>query len=114
MVEGLRANLLIGNNIISPKGFIIDIKKRNILIGSCKVIVPINARQRSHFLTTRLLSSQEMVVSPCSEAMILLVPLTLFNDRDFLFHPATQANFTLFTRLVDHETSKVLVKNDSN
>ena len=114
LVEGLRASLLIGNNIMSPEGFIIDIKKRSILIGSCRVTVPIDAKQRDPFLTRRLLSSQETVVPPRSEAMVSLFPLPLPDNRDFLFHPTTQANLTLFTHLVDHEISKVLVRNNSS
>ena len=46
--------------------------------------------------------------------MISLVPLALPDDRDFLFHPATQTNLTLFTHFVDHETSKILVRNGSS
>ncbi len=114
LVEGLRANILIGNDIMSPESFVIDVKKKSVLIGSCGVTVPIDARQRGQFLTRRLLSSHETVVPPRSEAMILLVPLPLLDDQDFLLHPATQANLTLFAHLVDHETSRVLVRNDSS
>ena len=97
---------------MSPEGFIIDVKKRSVLIGSCGVTVPIDARQRGQFLTRRLLSSQETVVPPRSKAIVSFVPLPLPDNRDFLFHPNTQANLTLFTHLVDHKTSKVLVRND--
>ena len=89
LVKGLRANLLIGNDIISPEDFIIDVKKRSVLIGSCGVTVSIDSRQRGQFLIRRLLSSQEMVVPPRSEAMVSLVPLPLPDDRHFLFYPAT-------------------------
>lgn len=56
-VEDLRANLLISNNIMSPEGFIIDVKGKNTLIGSCGVIVPIEAKQKRQFLTKKLLIS---------------------------------------------------------
>lgn len=36
------------------------------------------------------------------------------DDHDFLFHPATQPSLTLFTHIVDHRTSKVLIRNASN
>ena len=114
LVEGLRANLLIGNDIMSPEGFIIDIKRRSVLIGSCGVTVPIDARQRGQFLIRRLLASQDTVIPPRSEAIVSLVPLPLLNDQDFLFHPSAQINLTLFTHLVDHQTSKVLVRNTSS
>lgn len=55
-----------------------------------------------------------MVVPPRSKAIVLLVPLLLPDNRDFLFHPATQANLTLFIYFIDHETSKVLVRNNFN
>lgn len=44
LVKGLRANLLIRNNIMSLKGFVIDIKKKSIFIESYKVTVPIDVR----------------------------------------------------------------------
>lgn len=45
-VEGLRANLLIINNIISPEGFVIDVKRKSVLIKSYWVTVPIDVRQK--------------------------------------------------------------------
>ena len=114
LVKGLKTNLLIGNNIMSPEGFLIDVKAKSALIGSCGVTIPIDVRQRGQFLTRKLLASRETVLPPHSEAMVSLVPLPLPDDRDFLFHPATQPNLTLFTHIVEHQTSKVLVRNASN
>ncbi len=114
LVEDLRENLLIGNDIISLESFVIDVKGKKALLGSCEVTISIDARQRRQFLARKLLTNQETVVPPNSEAMISLLPLHLLDDRDFLFHPATQPSLTLFTHIVDHRTSKVLVRNASN
>ena len=114
LVEGLRANLLIGNDIILPENFVIDIEKKTTLIGSCGVIVPISARQREQFLIRKLLTSESTVVPPRSEAMIPLVPVSVPDDRDFLFHPAAQPNLTLFTHIIDHQSSRILVRNASD
>lgn len=46
--------------------------------------------------------------------MILLLLLLLPDDSNFLFHLATQPNLTLFKHIVNHQTSKILVKNASN
>ncbi len=89
LVKGLRANLLIDNDIMSPESFIIDVIRKSVFIGSCGVTISINARQRRQFLTRNLFASQETVVPPRLEAMILLIPLLLPNNRDFLFHPST-------------------------
>ena len=114
LIKDLRANLLIGNNIMSLKGFIIDIKRRSVFIENCGVTVPIHARQTGQFLIRRLLASQETVIFFYSEAMVSLIPLALPNVLNFLFYLAIHNNLILFTHLIDHHTSKVLVKNTSN
>lgn len=53
------------------------------------------------------------MVAPCSEAMIPLIPLLLPDNQDFLFYPAIQTNLMLFMHLVDHQISKVLIRNIS-
>lgn len=57
LVKGLRSNLLIGNSIMSLEGFIIDVIKKSVLVGSCKITIPIDARQRGQLLTRKLLCS---------------------------------------------------------
>ena len=114
LVEDLRANLLIGNDIMSPEGFIINVKGKKALIDSCEVTIPIDVRQHGQFLAKKLLTNQEIVVSPNSKVMISLLLLPLPDDHDFLFHLATQPSLTLFTYIVDYRTLKVFVKNASN
>lgn len=44
-----------------------------------------------------------------SEAIVLLIPLFLPNNRNFLFYPAIQANLILFTYIINYQNSKVLI-----
>ena len=111
LVEGLRANFLVGNNIMSPEAIVINLGKKTAIIGTCKVSIDVNARQRGQFLAKKLLTNQDSVIPPCSKAMISLEKLPLPDDRDFLFYPAPQANLTLYSYIMDYETSKILVKN---
>ena len=64
LVEGLRANLSIENDIISLENFIIDIEKKTMLIGSCGIIVSISVRQRKQFLIRKLLTCELTVIPP--------------------------------------------------
>ena len=114
LVNGLRANIMVGNDILSPEGFVININKNRAFIGSCGVTIPINVKQRGRFLRRKLLASGDNVVRPRSETMISLAPVSLPNDRDFLFHPITQANLTLYAHIVNHTTIKILVSNTSD
>ena len=43
--------------------------------------------------------------------MIALLPVSLPDDRDFLFHLTTQPNLMLFAHIIHHDTKKVLVRN---
>ena len=86
-VKGFRANILIGNNILAPEGFVINIGLGHAIIGSCGVKITIRARQRGQFLRKRLFAEKDGVVPPRSEAMITLLPIPLPDNRDFLFHP---------------------------
>lgn len=114
LVKDLGANLLIRNDIMSPEDFVLDVKEKKTLINSCEVTISIDARQQGQFLAKKLLISQETVIPPYSKAMISLLPLLLLDDHNFLFHVATKPSLTLFTHIVDHQTSKVLVRNASN
>lgn len=44
-VEGLRANLLIGNNIMSSEAMVINLGKKTALISACGVTINVNAKQ---------------------------------------------------------------------
>lgn len=46
--------------------------------------------------------------------MVSLHQVLLPDNQDFLFHPTIQANFMLYSLCVNHETSKVLIKNASD
>ncbi len=46
LVEDLRTNLLIGNDIISLEGIMINLGKKTALIGACEVTIDMNAKQR--------------------------------------------------------------------
>ena len=43
--------------------------------------------------------------------MIPHVLVSLPDNRDFFFHPAVQPNLTLLTHIIDHQTSRVLIRN---
>lgn len=56
LVEGLCANLLIGNDIMSPEAMIIILGKKTAIIGTCRVFINVKARQRGQFFARKLLT----------------------------------------------------------
>lgn len=114
LVEGLRANILIGNNILALKSFVLNIGLGHVLIESCRVKITIKARQKSQFLKKRLLAEKDKVIPPRFETMVPLLLVFLPDDRDFLFHPTAQPSLTLFAHIMHHDTKKILVRNTFN
>lgn len=114
LVEGLKANVLIENDIMLSENFVIDIKKKTMLIGSCRVTVLISTRQRGQLFIKKLLISKLIMVSSQSKALISLIPVFVPDNCDFLFYPAAQPNLMLFTHIINHQTLKILVRNASN
>lgn len=102
LVKDLRANLLIDNNIMFLEGFVIDIKEKSTLIRSCNIIIFIDTKQKKQFLSRKLLASQETIVTSHLEEMVSLIPLSLPDDCDSLFYPATQVNLTLFMHIINY------------
>lgn len=114
LIESLRANMLISNDIIASESFVLNIGLGHAVVGSCGVKITIKARQKGQFLRKKLFAENNGIVSSRSEAMIPLLPVPLPDNRNFLFHLAIQTNLTLFAHIINHETTKVLVKNTSN
>lgn len=113
LVEELWVILLIGNNILSLESVVIDISGRKALIKSCRVKTTINTKQQRQFFAKKLCASQKTVVLSYSKAMVFLYQVFLLDNWDFFFHCTIQTNLTLYSYIVNHETSKVLVKNAS-
>ncbi len=44
LVDDLKANMLIGNDIIEPEGIVIDAKKREMHIGSCDITAKVEIK----------------------------------------------------------------------
>lgn len=62
LVEGLRANILIGNDILAPESFVLNVALDHALVESCRVKITIRARQRGQFLKKRLLAEKDGVI----------------------------------------------------
>ena len=49
-MDGLKANMLIGNDVLGPEEFVIDINQKKAYIGSCDVNISLQVRPRGTFI----------------------------------------------------------------
>ena len=109
LVEGLKANMLIGNNVFCTKGFIINFASASAHILSCGVTIVINARNHSQFLRRNILANSTIFIPPKSEALVNFRQIPLPGSRDFLFQPFPQQQLMLYSHLFNHTSSKILI-----
>lgn len=113
IIKDLKAQMLIGNHILIPEGFAIDLKDKKAKIHSCKAKIDLIIRPRGSFIEKRVQATKETTIRPFSEAW-MLVNMSLPDNRDFIFYPTSDAEaVTLYCHVVDAFTTKLMIKNDS-
>lgn len=83
MVKGLRANILIGNDIFALENFVLNVGLSYVLVGCCGIKITIRGRQRGQFLRKRLFVEKDKFILLYSDRMIPFLLVTLSDNRDF-------------------------------
>lgn len=90
LIDHLKANMLIVNNVLYTKSFSIDLTNASAQIGSCRVDIVISARYHSDFLKRGVLANTTTFIPPKSEVLILFQQVCLSASQNFLFYPFFQ------------------------
>lgn len=114
LVNRLKANMLVGNDILCTKSFAINLSISSVLIHSYGVKIDINARQHSKFLRHRALASAFTIVPPHLEALVAFQHIKLPDSRDFLFYLSSQQHLILYFYLLNYTSTKVFVRNNAD
>ena len=114
LVDGLKANMLIGNDVLYTESFTINLASASAHILSCGVTIVINARNHSQFLKRNVLANTTTFIPLKSEALVNIRQIPLPDSRDFLFQPFPQEYLMLYSHLLNHTSSRILVRNDIN
>ena len=115
VINVLKANVLIDNNIMSAKDIFIDLEKRTIIIDSCNVIVFIKIRishdsavQKSVYLR------KIIVVSSQFEQTVKIYHLAVFINRNYLFKSVELNYLIIYAHIIDVIIKTVIIRNDFN
>lgn len=84
MVEGLKAKMLVSNDILVPEGFILDLSNKEATISSCDTKIQISMKPRGRFISKKVLATKDLVIPPWTDASIE-VNLAIPSDGDFIF-----------------------------
>ena len=70
LVDHLKANMLIGNNVLYTEGFTINLANASAHILSCGMTILISASSHSQFLKRNVLANTTSFIPPKSEALV--------------------------------------------
>ena len=117
VVDGMKAKLLIGMDIIGSERIVIDTPQQIATIGSCKnAKVPISVTPRSNQWVARPIKANgETTISPRAHMVIPIQGTDLPDDRDLLFEPTIYTNgLAVYAHIVDCNIAAVQARNDSD
>ena len=120
LVDNLKANLLVGVDIMVPEGIAIDPSKGIATIRSCDGIeIDISVRTRSKEVRKPVFTKEQTHVPAHTRKAIPIggargKTLDLPKDRDLLFEPDLAQDVSVFAHIVDYTAKVIYVQNDSN
>ncbi len=115
LVEGLKANIPIGNDLLKPEDVSINIAAKTAYIGSCKIKIALDAKQRGPFVRRTLLTESNLVVPPRSKTLISFLSPKPPDNKDFFFHTSRVPQaLTFYLCPLDHQTTSISARNDSD
>ena len=120
LVENLKANLLMGIDIISPEQIHIDTSREVATVRLYDNIkLALSIRTRSSNVRKTVFSQKETrIPAHMREALPIYgakgTPLNLPQDRNMLFEPSVKQKVSVFAHIVNHSMEAIYVQNDSD
>ena len=112
LIEGLKAKMLVGNDILVPEGFILDLSNKEATISSCDTKIQISMKPQGRFISKKVLATKDLIIPPWTNASIE-VNLAIPSDRDFIFLPSRHRAVMFYYHVVDAATNKIFAQNNS-
>ena len=112
LINNLKTNMLLKNNIIDFENFVIDMIKRQIVIINIDVVVSLNVRSFKLTIQKSIHLKKSVIMSFHTEMTIVVYHVDLFDIKDFLFESNNNLNITLYAHLIDVFIKIVIVRND--
>lgn len=112
IVKELKANLLVGNDILAMERVIIDLANKSAMISSCQVTISVAVRLKRHPVQRKVLVNRSLTILPKFEALVQFVCSNFPDDQDFLFNPTPNSHLTLLSHMLNNSTRRVLVRNE--
>ncbi len=113
LMKELKVNMLIENDILRSKEFIINVQKKKTIIRSCEdMIIEMKIHQRKSFVRRNVINQFFSVISSKSYVKILYNVKDLSSNRDFLFELFSEMSIFIYAHVINARTIEVIVRNE--
>ena len=113
LVNDLKANMLIDNDIIDSEQFIIDMKIKQTTIENIDVSISIEVKSAKTSLQRLIHLKKIVIISSHIEMIISVHNVNLSVSRDFLFE-SENSKLVMYVHLIDVSITAILIRNDKN
>jgi hypothetical protein len=114
LIESLKANMLIDNDILESKEFIINVQEKKTIIRNCQnLIIDVKIHQRESFVRRNVVSQFAIVISSESYVKIFYKIKDLLSNRDFLFESFSEVSVSIYAHVIDVRITDVIIRNES-
>ena len=112
LINDLKAKMLIENDLLSSKDFIIDIEKKSTTIDSCEINIALEIQFKDSFVRKNI-HVQHVITLQSNEEQLLIIDANISEERDFFFEFDRSANFIMYAHILDVNTRKILIMNET-
>ena len=116
MIDGLKAKMPIGMDILKKKSFTNNTGNKQATIGSCNdIVIPLEVAPQAYMeLIQQTLADKDTTI-PAKTLGQIPIQSKLPEKRDFFFQPSyTKPNFTVFAQVVNCRMTDILMQNNTD
>lgn len=114
LIKDLKANFLIGKDILSPKKVKIDLENSETCIKNCEITISLGITNGSTSIHKTIYFKKSMIISPHTVVFVPIYNLSVIpSDCKYVFEP-DEINFSFYVHIIISDTRAVLARNDED
>jgi len=113
LVDNLKANMFIDNDVIEPKSIVIDVKKREVYIDNCDVTTHVEIKSFK-FVIRSIHLQKTTIISSRTKMSLVVHHFDVSKDRDFLFEFENNTILAFYANMINASTKAIIARNDND
>ncbi len=105
--------MLINNDIIELKSIVIDVKKREVHINNCDIIINVEIKFSKSIICSIYLR-KTIVISSRTKMLIVIHHFDVLKSQNFLFEFKNNISLIFYASMINVFTKTIIARNDND